>query len=125
MGDAVGLVIDGGVVPGEAGTYPVTNPVRPAEVVFAAPSASPGQLDRAVAAARAAFPSWAAMDPTERAELVAKAASAAGAAVESQDLASFLTPRARQGPVGGAIRLGHDRGDGGSLRPTGGRGFGE
>ncbi len=91
MGDAVGLVIDGGVVPGEAGTYPVTNPVRPAEVVFAAPSASPGQLDRAVAAARAAFPSWAAMDPTERAELVAKAASAAGAAVESQDLASFLT----------------------------------
>jgi acyl-CoA reductase-like NAD-dependent aldehyde dehydrogenase len=91
MGDAIGLVIDGGVVPGEAGTYPVTNPVRPAEVVFAAPSASPGQLDRAVAAARAAFPSWAAMDPDERAELVAKAASAAGAAVESQDLATFLT----------------------------------
>ena len=91
MGDAIGLVIDGGVVPGEAGTYPVTNPVRPAEVVFAAPSASPGQLDRAVAAARAAFPSWAAMDPAERAELVAKAASAAGAAVESEDLATLLT----------------------------------
>jgi acyl-CoA reductase-like NAD-dependent aldehyde dehydrogenase len=91
MGDAIGLVIDGGVVPGEAGTYPVTNPVRPTEVVFAAPSASPGQLDRAVAAARAAFPSWAAMDPAERAELVAKAASAAGAAVESEDLATLLT----------------------------------
>ncbi len=42
MGDAIGLVIDGGVVPGEAGTYPVTNPVRPAEVVFDAPSASRG-----------------------------------------------------------------------------------
>jgi acyl-CoA reductase-like NAD-dependent aldehyde dehydrogenase len=91
VGDAIGLVIDGGVVPGESGTYPVTNPVRPAEVVFDAPSASPAQLDRAVAAARAAFPSWAAMAYEERAELVAKAASAAGAAVQSQDLATFLT----------------------------------
>jgi acyl-CoA reductase-like NAD-dependent aldehyde dehydrogenase len=91
VGDAIGLVIDGGVVPGESGTYPVTNPVRPAEVVFDAPSASPAQLDRAVTAARAAFPAWAAMAYEERAELVAKAASAAGAAVESQDLATFLT----------------------------------
>ena len=91
VGDAIGLVIDGGVVPGEAGTYPVTNPVRPAEVVFDAPSASPAQLDRAVAAARAAFPAWAAMAPEERAELVAKAAAAAGAAVEAQDLATLLT----------------------------------
>ncbi len=91
MGDAIGLVIDGAVVPGEAGTYPVTNPVRPAEVVFEAPSASTSQLDRAVAAARAAFPSWAAMAPDERAELVGKASAAAGAAVEAQDLATFLT----------------------------------
>ena len=91
MGDAIGLVIDGGVVPGEAGTYPVTNPVRPAEVVFDAPSASPAQLDRAVAAARAAVPAWAAMAPEERAELVGKAAAAAGAAVEAQDLATLLT----------------------------------
>jgi acyl-CoA reductase-like NAD-dependent aldehyde dehydrogenase len=91
VGDAIGLVIDGGVVPGEAGTYPVTNPVRPAEVVFDAPSASSAQLDRAVAAARAAFPAWAAMAPDERAELVGKAASAAGAAVEAQNLATFLT----------------------------------
>src|SRR5580698_6298188 len=91
MGDAIGLVIDGAVVPGESGTYPVTNPVRPAEVVFDAPSASSGQLDRAVAAARAAFPAWSSMAPDERAELVAKAASAAGAAVEAQDLATLLT----------------------------------
>ena len=56
MGDAIGLVIDGAVVPGESGTYPVTNPVRPAEVVFDAPSASSGQLDRAVAAARGRLP---------------------------------------------------------------------
>jgi acyl-CoA reductase-like NAD-dependent aldehyde dehydrogenase len=65
--------------------------VRPAEVVFDAPSASSAQLDRAVAAARAAFPAWAAMGPDERAELVGKAASAAGAAVEAQNLATLLT----------------------------------
>jgi len=91
VGEAIGLVIDGAVVPGEAGTYPVTNPARPAEVVFEAPSASPAQLDCAVAAARAAFPTWAALGPEERAELVGKAASAAGAVVEAQDLATFLT----------------------------------
>jgi len=91
MDDAIGLVIDGAVVPGEAGTYPVTNPVRPAEVVLEAPSASTSQLDRAVAAARAALPSWAAMAPDERAELVGKASAAAGAAVETQDLATLLT----------------------------------
>ena len=90
MSDAIGLVIDGGVVPGEAGTYPVTNPVRPAEVVFEAPSASAGQVDRAVAAARAAAPAWAALDMAERAEVVTKAAAAAGAAVEAHDLARLL-----------------------------------
>jgi len=91
MGDGIGLVIDGAVVRGEAGTYSVTNPVRPAEVVLDAPSASPAQVDRAVAAARSASASWAAMAPAERAELVAKAASAAGAAVEAQGLANLLT----------------------------------
>jgi acyl-CoA reductase-like NAD-dependent aldehyde dehydrogenase len=90
VSDAIGLVIDGAVVPGEAGTYPVTNPVRPAEVVFEAPSASPGQVDRAVASARAAAPAWAAMDIAERAEVVTKAAAAAGAAVEAHDLARLL-----------------------------------
>ncbi|HUY22769.1 MAG TPA: aldehyde dehydrogenase family protein [Acidimicrobiales bacterium] len=91
MGEAIGLVIDGGVVPGEAGTYPVTNPVRPAEVVLDAPAASPAQLDAAVAAARRAQAAWAALDPAERSELVHKAAAAAGAAVEAHGLASLLT----------------------------------
>ena len=91
MGEAIGLVIDGGVVPGAAGTYEVTNPVRPAEVVLEAPSASPDQLDAAVAAAVRAKGAWGAMDPAERAELVAKAAAAAGAAVEAHDLAALLT----------------------------------
>ncbi len=91
MGDGIGLVIDGAVVRGEAGTYPVTNPVRPAEVVLDAPSASAAQVDRAVAAARGASAAWAQMAPEERAELVAKAAAAAGAAVEAQGLANLLT----------------------------------
>ena len=59
----MGLVIDGAVVPGGAGTYPVTNPARPAEVVFDAPAASATQLDQAVGAARRAFPGWAAAPP--------------------------------------------------------------
>jgi len=91
VGDSIGLVIDGGVVPGEGHAYPVTNPARPAEVVLGAPAASPAQVDRAVAAARRAQPAWAALSAPERAELVGKAAAAAGAAVEAHDLASLLT----------------------------------
>jgi acyl-CoA reductase-like NAD-dependent aldehyde dehydrogenase len=91
MGDAIGLVIDGAVVPGGAGTYAVTNPVRPAEVVVDAPAASAAQLDAAVAAARRAQPAWAALSFTERAERVSKAAAAAGAEVEAHGLAALLT----------------------------------
>jgi acyl-CoA reductase-like NAD-dependent aldehyde dehydrogenase len=87
----IGLVIDGGVEPGEAPTYAVTNPVRPAEVVFAAPAASQSQLDRAVEAARRAFPSWSARDADDRAALAIAAAEAGVAAVEANDLARFLT----------------------------------
>ena len=91
MGDSIGLVIDGAAVAGGAGSYPVQNPARPAEVVFEAPSASPDQLDAAVAAARRAQPAWAAMDREERFDVVRKAAAAAGAAVEADDLARLLT----------------------------------
>ena len=91
MGDTIGLVIDGAVVAGEMGTYPVLNPVRPAEVVLDAPSASAAQLDRAVDAARRAQGAWAALDFAERAELVCKAGAAAGAVVTGSDLATLLT----------------------------------
>jgi acyl-CoA reductase-like NAD-dependent aldehyde dehydrogenase len=91
MGDPIGLVIDGAVVAGGGAGYAVQNPARPAEVVFEAPSASPEQLDAAVAAARRAQPAWAALDAEERFAVVRKAASAAGAAVESGDLARLLT----------------------------------
>jgi len=79
------------VVAGTEPAYRVHNPARPVEVVFEAPSASAGQLDDAVAAARNAQPAWAALDTKERFDLVRKAASAAGAAVESDDLARLLT----------------------------------
>ncbi len=91
VGEQFGLVIDGETVAGDAGTYAVTNPVRPAEVVLEAPSASVAQHDAAVAAARRAFPSWAATDPAARAERVVAAGQAAAAAVERDALARLLT----------------------------------
>ncbi len=87
----VGLLIDGAVVPGGAGTYPVTNPARPAEVVFDAPSTSPAQLDLAVAAARRSQPAWAALDVEDRAARVVAAAEAGVTAVVTRDLARLLT----------------------------------
>jgi len=87
----VGLVIDGTVVPGAGGTYPVTNPVRPAQVVLDAPATSPAQLDGAVDAARRSQRAWAALTMEERAAGVIAAAEAGVAAVEAGDLARLLT----------------------------------
>lgn len=91
MGDTMGLVIDGAVLPGAVPSYPVHNPARPAEVVFEAPAASTEQVDAAVAGARRAQPAWAALAREDRFELVRTAAAAAGAAVEAHDLARLLT----------------------------------
>ena len=87
----VGLVIDGDVEAGGAGAYPVTNPARPSEVVFEAPSTSPEQLDRAVEASRRSQPAWAALSMDERAAQVIAAAEAGVRAVEAWDLATLLT----------------------------------
>jgi acyl-CoA reductase-like NAD-dependent aldehyde dehydrogenase len=87
----LGLLIDGDVVGGAAGTYPVTNPARPAEIVLEAPSTTPAQLDLAVAAARRSQRAWAARGPEDRAALVIAAAEAGVAAVEARDLARLLT----------------------------------
>src|SRR5580658_10400814 len=87
----VGLLIDGGVEVGGSGTYPVTNPARPAEVVLEAPSTSPAQLDRAVEAARRSQPAWAALPAGERGARVVAAAEAGVAAVEAGDLSRLLT----------------------------------
>ncbi len=87
----VGLVIGGDVEAGGDGTYPVTNPARPAEVVLEAPATSADQLDRAVGAARRSQLAWAALPAEDRAALVLAAAEAGVAAVESGDLARLLT----------------------------------
>ncbi len=87
----VGLLIGGVVEAGGNGTYPVTNPARPSEVVLLAPSTSPAQLDRAVEAARRSQPAWAALPADERAALVIAAAEAGVAAVEAGDLSRLLT----------------------------------
>jgi acyl-CoA reductase-like NAD-dependent aldehyde dehydrogenase len=89
--ERIGLIIDGAVVPGDKGTYPVTNPARPAEVVFDAPAVSSAQLDAAVVAARRSFRGWAARTMDDRAAVVIAAASAGVAAVEQHDLARLLT----------------------------------
>ena len=52
------LLIDGQMVPGDL-TMPVLNPATE-EVLVQCPRASNGQLDKAVAAAKAAYPAWAA-----------------------------------------------------------------
>jgi acyl-CoA reductase-like NAD-dependent aldehyde dehydrogenase len=88
---AAGLVIDGKVVPGDAGTYAVRNPARPAEVVLDAPAASADQVDQAVAAALRAQPAWAALPRAERAAVVCRASADAGSVVDTAGLATLLT----------------------------------
>jgi acyl-CoA reductase-like NAD-dependent aldehyde dehydrogenase len=87
----VGLLVGGEVVRGGAGSYPVTNPARPSEVVLDAPATSPAQLDAAVAAARRSQPAWAALALEERAARVVAAAEAGVAFGEANDLARLLT----------------------------------
>src|SRR5690348_4484321 len=71
------LSIGGEPQPGAAGTYPVYNPARPAEVVGHAPAADKTQLDAAVQAARRAAPGWRELGVAERVEAVIAAATAA------------------------------------------------
>src|SRR5581483_11320203 len=70
------LTIGGRSQPGAAGSYPVRNPARPAEIVGQAPAADDAQLDAAVHAARQAVPGWRALDVGERVAAVAAAATA-------------------------------------------------
>src|SRR6202000_1172044 len=81
------LLIDGKMVPGDL-TMPVLNPATE-EVLAQCPRASKAQLDAAVAAARAAFPAWAATPIVERRRLVGKMADAIEANVN--ELARLLT----------------------------------
>jgi acyl-CoA reductase-like NAD-dependent aldehyde dehydrogenase len=81
------LLIDGKMVPGDQ-TMPVLNPATE-EVLARCPRASKGQLDTAVAAAKAAFPAWAATPIEERRKLVGKMADVIEA--NTSELARLLT----------------------------------
>src|SRR5258708_12427575 len=66
------LLIDGKMVPGDL-TMPVLNPATE-DVLAQCPRASKNQLDAAVAAAKAAYPAWAATAIEKRPKLVIKLA---------------------------------------------------
>jgi acyl-CoA reductase-like NAD-dependent aldehyde dehydrogenase len=88
---AASLVIDGKPQDGNAGTYDVFNPARPAELVGRAPAADQAQLDEAVAAARRAYREWSAMPVAQRREALIAAANAAAAHAGEVDLATLYT----------------------------------
>lgn len=81
------LLIDGAMQPGDL-TMPVLNPATE-EVITQCPRASKAQLDKAVAAAKAAFPAWAATPIDERRKLIVKMAEAIEA--NAGELARILT----------------------------------
>jgi acyl-CoA reductase-like NAD-dependent aldehyde dehydrogenase len=85
------LTIDGEAQPGAAGTYPVHNPARPAEVVGHAPVADRAQLDAAVSAARRAAPGWRALSVAERVAAFAAAATTAAEQLAGRDGARLYT----------------------------------
>lgn len=101
------LTIDGRQVAG-SGTFEVRDPATGA-VVATAPAASADQLDAAVAAARKAFPGWAARSEADRKAVVAKMADIIEA--HAAELAELVTreqgkPLAGLGSqweIGGAI----------------------
>jgi acyl-CoA reductase-like NAD-dependent aldehyde dehydrogenase len=84
---AYNLLIDGKMVPGDL-TMPVLNPATE-EVLAECPRASKDQLDKAVAAAKAAYPAWAATPIEERRKLVIQIADVIEA--NSGELARLLT----------------------------------
>ena len=85
------LTIGGEPQAGAAGSYPVHNPARPAEIVGQAPAADRAQLDAAVTAARRAAPGWRALDVGERVAKVAAAATTAGEQLAATDGARLFT----------------------------------
>jgi len=85
------LTIGGEQQPGGAGSYPVHNPARPAEVVDHAPAADLAQLDAAVQAARRAAAGWRALGVAERVAAVGSAATAAAEKLAGRDRGRLYT----------------------------------
>ncbi|GAA1358978.1 aldehyde dehydrogenase family protein [Catellatospora chokoriensis] len=80
--------IGGRIVAGSGETIPVTNPAT-GEIVAQAPAGTSAHVDLAVAAARAAFPGWAATDPAERAAVVRRIAE--GLQARAEEIAVTIT----------------------------------
>lgn len=85
------LTIGGEPQAGSAGSYPVHNPARPAEIVGDAPAADSAQLDAAVTAAGIAAAGWRALDVAERVAQVAAAATTAAEQLKDRDGARLYT----------------------------------
>lgn len=85
MTTSTDLVIDGAWVEATSGErYTVENPANPAEIVGYAASASRDDTHRAIEAARAAAPAWAALSWAERAEHLRNVAACVGVGVEDR-----------------------------------------
>ena len=97
LGDQFRLLIGGKLVPGAA-SFDVINPATE-QVVAQCPRADLNQLNEAVAAARKAFPSWAATPLAERAKLLNRLADTIEA--RAAELAPILTQEQGK-PLGGA-----------------------
>jgi aldehyde dehydrogenase (NAD+) len=80
--------IDGQAVPFDGPVIDVINPVT-GEVIAAVPAGTAADVDRAVAAATAAFPVWAATDPAERAAVIRRIA--AGLQARSEEIAATIS----------------------------------
>jgi acyl-CoA reductase-like NAD-dependent aldehyde dehydrogenase len=91
------LLIGGKLVAG-AGSFDVVNPATE-QTVASCPRADLAQLNQAVAAAKAAFPGWAATPLAERARLLLKLADAIDA--QAPQIAPLLTQEQGK-PLGGA-----------------------
>lgn len=87
MKDDFKLLIDGQLVDGSS-SFEVINPATE-QVVAMCPKADAAQLERAIAAAKAAFPSWAATSIERRAELIVELAAALEARID--EVAYLLT----------------------------------
>ncbi|MGP4100194.1 aldehyde dehydrogenase family protein [Nonomuraea sp. KM90] len=89
--------IGGRSVPGSTQMIDVVNPATGA-VVAQVPEGTTADVDRAVAAARAAFPGWAATDPAVRAQVVGRIAD--GLRGRNEEIATTIT-----GEMGAPITL--------------------
>lgn len=71
------LFIDGApCAASDGGTYEIFNPARPSELVGRAAAGTPDDVERAMKAAQAAFPAWAALSYAERGAMLRRVAAA-------------------------------------------------